>query len=72
MTCIGLVALIAMMDDVLGSPLADGHLERAQHQLGPQMVRHGPADDLAAPHIEHHGQVKETRRSWYAGDVCEP
>ena len=38
-----------MMYDILGLPLAHRHLERVQHQLGPQVVRHGPADDLAAP-----------------------
>ena len=61
-----------MMHDVLGPPLAYGHLKRVQHQLGPQMVRHGPADDFAAPDIEHHGQVKEARGSWYVGDIGDP
>ena len=65
-------SLIAMMNDVLGPPLAYGHLERVQHQFGLQVVRHGPADDLAAPDIEHHGQIKEARRSWQIGDVCDP
>jgi len=46
-----LATLVAMMNDILGPPLAHGHLERVQHQLRPQMVRHGPADDLAAPDI---------------------
>jgi len=67
-----LAALIAMMYDVLGSPLAHSYLERVQHQLSSQVVCHGPADDLAAPDVEHHGQVKEPGCGWQVGDVCDP
>lgn len=35
------------MDDLLRAPLVDGHVQRRQHQLGPQMRLHRPADDTA-------------------------
>src|SRR5712691_12331085 len=44
-----LASLVAVVDDVAGLPLADRHLQRVQHQFGAEVVRHGPADDLAAP-----------------------
>jgi hypothetical protein len=67
-----LASLIAVVDHVARSPLADGHLERVQHQLGPEMVRHRPADDLAAPGIEHDREVEETRGGRDEGDVSDP
>jgi hypothetical protein len=65
-------SLIAVVDHVARSPLADGHLERVQHQLGPEMVRHRPADDLAAPGIEHDCKVEEPRGGRDEGDVSDP
>ena len=53
-------------------PLADRHLERVQHELGAQMVGHRPADDPAAPGIEHDGEVEEARGGRHEGDVGDP
>src|SRR5216684_3685082 len=46
-----LTSLVAVVDDVAGLPLADRHLQHVQHQFGAEVVRHGPADDLAAPSV---------------------
>ncbi len=57
----GLAALVAVVDDVLRPALADHHLHRVQHQLGPQVVRHRPADNL-----------RLTLRVWLAAQACPP
>jgi hypothetical protein len=67
------------MDHVAGLAPGNGHLERGQHELGPhelgphelgpQMRLHRPADDLAAEHVEHGGQVQEPGPGRDVGDV---
>ena len=52
-------AAIGMMDDPFGTALCDRHVQRLEHQLGAEMVGHGPAHHLAAEHVEHDGQVHE-------------
>jgi hypothetical protein len=37
----------------------DGHDQGADAQLGPEVVGHGPADDLARGHILDRGQIQE-------------
>ena len=64
--------LIAVMDHLLRPALTDSHLEGVQHELGAQMVCHRPADDLAAPGVEHDGQVEEPDRGWHIRDVGDP
>ena len=61
-----------MMNEVLWPPLAKCHLHRVQHQFGPQVVGHRPADDLAAPGVHHHGQIREPARRRHMGDVGDP
>ncbi len=61
-----------MVDDVGGSPLPDGHLQRVEHELRPQVVGHCPTDHAAAERIEHDGQVEEPRPSRDVGDVRHP
>ena len=60
----------AGVDDILRMVLLDGHLESSQDQLSTQMSRHGPADDPAAPGIDHNGQVQEPGPGWDVGDTC--
>src|SRR5690349_14629511 len=48
------------MDDAVRPPLADRHLQRVQHQFGPQMVGHRPADNLAAPGIQNYCEIEKT------------
>ena len=65
-------ALVAVVDDVLGPPLANRHLHRVQHQFGAQVVCHRPADDLAAPSVEHDGEIEEPRHRRHISDVGNP
>ncbi len=51
--------LIRVVNDIAWPALADGHLQRIQDELGAQVVGSGPADDLAAPEIEYHGEIEE-------------
>ena len=60
------------MDDILRSTLTHRHLHSVQNQLCPQVVGHRPADDLAAPGIQHHGKVEEACRRRHVGDVGDP
>ena len=60
------------MDDVTRTALTNGHFECIDHQFGAQVVRHGPADDLAAPGIEDHGKIKKPTCRRYEGDVGDP
>src|SRR5215472_6329777 len=60
--CGVLTALIGMMNDVVWLSLRDRHVQRRQHELGPQMRRHRPADDPATPDIQDHGQKQRARR----------
>src|SRR5260370_7551308 len=61
-----------MVDDVLGPTLADSHLHRIQHQFGAQVVCHRPADDLAAPGVEHDGEIEKPRHCRHISDVGDP
>ena len=51
--------LVRVVNDAARPTLADGHVERIKDELGAQVVGGGPADDPAAPDIEHHGEVEE-------------
>ncbi len=61
-----------MMNDVARPPLAPRHLERVEHEFGPKMIGHRPADNLAAPGVEHDGEVEEAARRRHEGDVGHP
>ena len=56
----------------VGSRCASAMFERLEHELGAQVRRHRPADDAAAPDIEHDGQVEEARPGRDVGDVGHP
>src|SRR5438270_167633 len=60
------------MDDVLGPTLANSHRHRIQHQFGAQVVCHRPADDLAAPGVEHDGEIEKPRHGRHISDVGDP
>jgi len=51
-----LAALIEVMDDVLGTALRDGHLQGAQDEFRSHIGVHGPADNTAAPGVDHDGK----------------
>jgi hypothetical protein len=55
-----LAAVVGMVNDAVSrSPVPDRHLQRADHQFRPQMIRHGPAHDPATEHIKNDGEVEE-------------
>ena len=55
-----LSALVRMMDHAVWTSLPHSHLQRIEHQLGPQVSLHGPAHHPATEGIEHHGQIEES------------
>lgn len=67
-----LAAMIGMVDDILGMALLDSHLQSLQDQLRAQVSGHGPADDPAAPGVEHDGQIQEPSPGWDVGNVSYP
>ena len=52
-------ALIGVVHDVDGPSLADGHVQRVDHELGAEVFGHGPAHDSAAACVDDHGGVEE-------------
>src|SRR6516162_9058713 len=54
-----LAALVAVVDDIARLALTDRHFQCRQHELGPQMRRHRPADDPAAERIEYDSEIQE-------------
>src|SRR6476469_7971479 len=50
----------------------DGHDQSADAQLGPEVVGHGPADDLARGHVLDRGQIQEALVGRDVGDVGQP
>ena len=43
-----------------------------EDNLGPQMIGHRPPHDLAAPRVEHDGEIEKARRCGHVGDVGHP
>src|SRR3954471_11006248 len=50
----------------------DGHDQGADAQLGPEVVGHGPADDLARGPVLDRGQIQEALLGRDVGDVGQP
>jgi hypothetical protein len=64
--------LVAVVDDIARLALSDRHLQCHQHELGPQMGLHRPADDPAPERIEHDSEIQEAGRRRDVGDVGDP
>jgi hypothetical protein len=54
-----LPALIGVMDHVARTTAREGHVERVEYQLRAQVRRHRPADDAAAPGVNHNGDIEK-------------
>jgi hypothetical protein len=67
-----LAAVVAVMDHGLRAALCDRHVQRIEDQLGPQMRRHGPPDDLPTPRTEHDREEQEPCPRRDVGDVGDP
>ena len=50
-------ALVAVMNDLIGSTLLERHVERIEHEVSLQIRLHGPADDASAPRVDHNRQI---------------
>ena len=74
-----------MVDDGVRAALLDGHVECVEHEFGAPALGHRPArpresGDSAAEHVEHDGQVQESRQGRHVepapagggGDVSHP
>src|SRR5467141_2675566 len=62
-----------MVDQAGTRPLCrNGHRYGRQWQFGAQMIRHLPADDLAAVEVQDRGQIEPALISLDVGDVGEP
>jgi hypothetical protein len=61
-----------VVNDIAWPALADGHVECTEDELGAQVAGGGPADDLAAPDIKHHGEIEEAGCRRNERDVCDP
>jgi hypothetical protein len=53
-------------------PLADGHVEGIQDELGAQMLSHRPAHDPARERVQDHRQVQPALVGALGGDVGHP
>ena len=51
-------AVVRVMDDLIGTALRIGHLQRRQHEVTAQPGIHCPPDDVAREHIQHDRQVQ--------------
>ncbi len=67
-----LTALIGVMDHLARPPLEQRHVEGLEDELGPQMGLHRPADDSAAPRVQHDREIEEARPRRDVGDVSDP
>src|SRR6266853_3424761 len=56
-----LATVIGMMDHPLGPTLCEGHVDRRQNELGPQMILHRPTDNFARARIQHDRQEQKAR-----------
>src|ERR1700738_4730477 len=62
-----------MVDQDRTRPLCpNGHPQGRQWQFGAQMIRHRPADYLAAVEVHDRGQIKPALISLDVGDIGEP
>ncbi len=57
-----LAALVAVVDDAVGTVLPQRHVQRAANEFALQVCRHAPAGDTPAEHIEHDRQVDKVRQ----------
>src|SRR5689334_12899077 len=53
-------------------PAADGHQQRVAGELGPEVVGHGPADDLACGQVPYRGQVEPALAGRDVAEVGQP
>ncbi len=55
-----LTSLIRVVNHLGRPSLPECHVESLEDEFGPQVGRHGPANDPPAPGIYYHGEIQET------------
>src|SRR5215208_642106 len=50
----------------------DRHVQCIEHELGPQVVRHGPANDLPGVGVEYEREVEPSLPGTHVRDVRDP
>ncbi|MCS3616486.1 hypothetical protein GGQ10_003066 [Salinibacter ruber] len=61
-----------MVNRLFGISLLGGHVQCFEHQLGPQMACHRPADDSPTERVEYDRQVQIASVGRHVGDVRHP
>ncbi len=64
--------MVRVQHHALRLSLRHGRVERIQHQLGPQMHCHRPADDLAAQDVDDDGEIEKANPGRDVHDVGDP
>jgi hypothetical protein len=67
-----LTALVGMMNDIRRAALGQGHVQRRQDEVRPEMGVHRPADNAPTPRIEHNGEKEEAGPGRHVRDVHHP
>lgn len=67
-----LAALIGVMDHRGWPARPNGHIERVEHEIGPQMGRHRPAHNPAAADVEDDREIEEPHPDGDVGDIGDP
>ena len=52
--------------------VVDRHVQSIEHELGSQVVRNGPADDLPCVGVQHEGELKPALPGSDVSDVRSP
>jgi hypothetical protein len=58
--------------EVCRLPLRQRHVQCIEHELGLQVVAHGPSDNAPREGIEHDGQIQEPGPGRNIGDISDP
>src|SRR2546428_1472167 len=67
-----LAALVGVMDDVGGTALRHGPVQRRPDELRPEMGFPGPAGDAPTPRAEDDGEIQEPRPGRAVGECWQP
>ena len=65
-------SLVAVVDHLVRTALAKGHIQSVCDQFASQVVGHGPADDAATEGVYDHREVEEARMGRHIGDIGYP
>jgi len=61
-----------MVDRIVRLTLPHGHLQRGEHQLGPQVPLHRPANYATAERVQYDRQIQKAGLGRHVGDIRHP